>query len=178
LLPPDVHTLSMSRARFHASGCPDQGLELLGREVRQRPGDLVDPRQQPTLRVARVHQTVGRADAPAVRPRRLQQSGEVAHRPGEPGRVLGLQHTGTALVDGPQRTKHLRSLPDRRADSLFPGGVGNTQKDEQRFASLIDDVERKLFALPDSTWFYPGHGSDSTLAAERPNLPEWRARGW
>ncbi|MCU1621862.1 MAG: Zn-dependent hydrolase [Frankiales bacterium] len=63
-------------------------------------------------------------------------------------------------------------------DSLFPGGVGNTEKDEKRFARLIDDVETKLFALPDSTWFYPGHGSDSTLGAERPALPEWRARGW
>ena len=63
-------------------------------------------------------------------------------------------------------------------DSLFPGGVGNTEKDAKRFASLIDDVERKLFALPDSTWFYPGHGSDSTLGKERPSLPEWRERGW
>ncbi|MFN2538652.1 MAG: MBL fold metallo-hydrolase [Mycobacteriales bacterium] len=63
-------------------------------------------------------------------------------------------------------------------DSLFPGGVGNTEKDPRRFASLIDDVETKLFALPDSTWFYPGHGSESTIGAERPALPEWRARGW
>jgi glyoxylase-like metal-dependent hydrolase (beta-lactamase superfamily II) len=64
-------------------------------------------------------------------------------------------------------------------DSLFPGGVGNTQKDPERFASLIDDVEERLFgALPDGTWVYPGHGSDTTLGAERPHLPEWRARGW
>jgi glyoxylase-like metal-dependent hydrolase (beta-lactamase superfamily II) len=63
-------------------------------------------------------------------------------------------------------------------DSLFPGGVGNTEKDAKRFATLIDDVENKLFRLPDSTWFYPGHGSDSTLGTERPSLPEWRARGW
>ena len=47
------------------------------------------------------------------------------------------------------------------------------------FASLIDDVEHKLFdRLPDETWFYPGHGNDSTLGAERPSIPEWRARGW
>ena len=32
--------------------------------------------------------------------------------------------------------------------------------------------------LPDDTWFYPGHGNDSTLGAERPHLDEWRARGW
>ncbi|MEU3456052.1 MBL fold metallo-hydrolase [Micromonospora sp. NPDC006766] len=64
-------------------------------------------------------------------------------------------------------------------DSLFPGGVGNTHQDPAAFASLIDDVERKLFdRLPDETWFYPGHGKDSTLGAERPALPQWRARGW
>ena len=64
-------------------------------------------------------------------------------------------------------------------DSLFPGGVGNTQKDAARFTSLMDDVEERLFgALPDSTWVYPGHGGDTTLGAERPNLGEWRARGW
>ena len=64
-------------------------------------------------------------------------------------------------------------------DSLFPGGVGNTEKDPKRFASLMDDVENKLFgALPDSTWVYAGHGTDTTLGAERPSLPEWRARGW
>lgn len=64
-------------------------------------------------------------------------------------------------------------------DSLFPGGVGNTHGDPEQFTSLINDVETKLFdRLPDDTWFYPGHGNDSTLGAERPSLPEWRARGW
>jgi glyoxylase-like metal-dependent hydrolase (beta-lactamase superfamily II) len=64
-------------------------------------------------------------------------------------------------------------------DSLFPGGVGNTRGNKAAFASLIDDVEHKLFdRLPDDTWFYPGHGKDSTLGAERPHLAEWRARGW
>ena len=63
-------------------------------------------------------------------------------------------------------------------DSLFPGGVGKTRSLED-FASLVDDVETKLFGrLPDDTWFYPGHGDDSTLGTERPSLPEWRARGW
>jgi glyoxylase-like metal-dependent hydrolase (beta-lactamase superfamily II) len=63
-------------------------------------------------------------------------------------------------------------------DSLFPGGVGKTWSPED-FSSLIDDVEARIFAeLPDETWFYPGHGNDSTLGAERPHLPEWRARGW
>src|SRR3954464_4261572 len=35
-------------------------------------------------------------------------------------------------------------------DSLFPGGVGNTEQDPARFASLIEDVETRLFReLPD-----------------------------
>ncbi|QKW49318.1 MBL fold metallo-hydrolase [Streptomyces buecherae] len=64
-------------------------------------------------------------------------------------------------------------------DCLFPGGVGNTWGEERSFASLINDVERKLFdVLPDETWVYPGHGSDTTLGAERPHLGEWRERGW
>ncbi|WP_406860247.1 MBL fold metallo-hydrolase [Streptomyces sp. HUAS MG47] len=64
-------------------------------------------------------------------------------------------------------------------DCLFPGGVGNTWKDPEAFASLIRDVETKLFdVLPDETWVYPGHGKDTTLGDERPKLPEWHERGW
>lgn len=64
-------------------------------------------------------------------------------------------------------------------DSLFPGGVGNTQGDAERFASLMDDVERRLFGvLPDDAWIYPGHGKDTTIGKERPDLVAWRERGW
>ena len=63
-------------------------------------------------------------------------------------------------------------------DSLFPGGVGNTEKDATRFTSLLNDVEAKLFCFEDTTWVYPGHGTDTTLGAERCSIPEWRARGW
>ncbi|MFL4277573.1 MBL fold metallo-hydrolase, partial [Escherichia coli] len=63
-------------------------------------------------------------------------------------------------------------------DSLFPGGPGKTTNPKD-FNSLMDDLEAKIFGrLPDDTWFYPGHGRDSTLGAERPSIPEWRARGW
>lgn len=63
-------------------------------------------------------------------------------------------------------------------DSLFPGGHGKTITPENH-TSLMDDLEAKIFGrLPDDTWFYPGHGKDSTLGAERPHLAEWRARGW
>ncbi|MCU1434850.1 MAG: beta-lactamase domain protein [Pseudarthrobacter sp.] len=64
-------------------------------------------------------------------------------------------------------------------DSLFPGGVGNTQKDPERFTQLINDVSERLFdAYPDDALVHPGHGKPTTLGAERPHLEEWRARGW
>jgi glyoxylase-like metal-dependent hydrolase (beta-lactamase superfamily II) len=93
---------------------------------------------------------------------------EVIHLVGHtPGSIALLYHD-------PAGTPHLFT-----GDSLFPGGVGNTFGSAANFASLIDDVEHKLFdRLPDETWFYPGHGKDSTLGAQRPSLPEWRARGW
>ena len=63
-------------------------------------------------------------------------------------------------------------------DSLFPGGPGKTTSAAD-FTSLMNDLEQRVFdQLPDPTWVYPGHGSDTTLGAERPHVPEWRARGW
>ena len=64
-------------------------------------------------------------------------------------------------------------------DCLFPGGVGNTEKDAARFDALLGDVTSKLFdRLPDETWVYPGHGYDTTIGRERPELASWRERGW
>ncbi len=63
-------------------------------------------------------------------------------------------------------------------DSLFPGGPGRTTSEED-FDSLMGDLQAKVFdRLPDDTWFYPGHGDDSTLGAERGSIPEWLARRW
>jgi glyoxylase-like metal-dependent hydrolase (beta-lactamase superfamily II) len=89
--------------------------------------------------------------------------------------LVGHTPGSIALVyDDPDGAPHLWT-----GDSLFPGGVGNTFGDSSAFRSLIDDVSTKVFdRLPDETWFYPGHGNDSTLGAERPHLQEWRERGW
>ena len=74
----------------------------------------------------------------------------------------------------PDGTAHLFT-----GDALFPGGVGNTKRPEQDFDALYRDVTERLFAThDDTTWFYPGHGDDSTIGAERPHLDEWRERGW
>lgn len=64
-------------------------------------------------------------------------------------------------------------------DSLFPGGVGNTGDDPERFAQLFADVSARIFdRFDDATIVYPGHGAETTLGAERAALPEWQQRGW
>jgi glyoxylase-like metal-dependent hydrolase (beta-lactamase superfamily II) len=112
-----------------------------------------------------VQRTVAHGDTVAIGEHELEVIHLRGHTPGSIALVWrGPGDAGVHLFTG---------------DSLFPGGVGNTQQDAARFASLIDDVEQRLFAaLPDETWFYPGHGKDSTLGAERPHVAEWRARGW
>ncbi len=63
-------------------------------------------------------------------------------------------------------------------DSLFPGGPGKTGSPAD-FTSLMDDLEERVFGVfPDDTWVYPGHGDDTTLGRERPQLATWRQRGW
>ena len=91
--------------------------------------------------------------------------------------IIGLRgHTPgsiAVLYRDPEGTPHLFT-----GDSLFPGGVGKTWSPED-FEQLHADVVARIFdRLPDETWFYPGHGDDSTLGVERPHLDEWRERGW
>ena len=87
------------------------------------------------------------------------------------------------LLTEPDEVHEPGAVPGRAhlftGDSLFPGGLGNTDQDAERFAQLFEDVTTRVFdRLPDSTWVYPGHGDDTTLGAERPHLASWRERGW
>jgi glyoxylase-like metal-dependent hydrolase (beta-lactamase superfamily II) len=92
---------------------------------------------------------------------------EVLHVPGHTDGSL------LYLVQGDERP-HLLS-----GDTLFPGGPGNTFGSAENHARIMDGLEEKVFGrLPDETWVYPGHGDDTTLGAERPQLAEWRTRGW
>lgn len=64
-------------------------------------------------------------------------------------------------------------------DTLFPGGPGATKFPGGDFATIIRSIEERLFAhLPADTLVLPGHGTDTTIGAERPHLQEWIDRGW
>ncbi len=64
-------------------------------------------------------------------------------------------------------------------DTLFPGGPGNTTFEGGDFTTIITSLERRLFApLAADTIVMPGHGDDTTIGTESPQLQEWIDRGW
>ena len=64
-------------------------------------------------------------------------------------------------------------------DTLFPGGPGNTSLEFGDFPTIIESIDRLLFAAFDAdTLVMPGHGNDTTMGTERPHLQEWVDRGW
>ena len=112
----------------------------------------------------RVDQRVGQGDTVSFGEVTLDVVHLRGHTPGSIALAYDDPHGHTHLFTG---------------DSLFPGGVGNTKNPGQSFDALFEDVTTRVFDVyDDDTWFYPGHGNDSTLGAERPHLDEWRARRW
>ena len=64
-------------------------------------------------------------------------------------------------------------------DTLFPGGPGNTSFEGGDFATIIESIERRIFAKFDpDTLVLPGHGASTTVGEELPLLQEWVDRGW
>jgi hydroxyacylglutathione hydrolase len=75
---------------------------------------------------------------------------QVIHTPGHtPGSICLL--TGRSLIAG---------------DTLFPGGPGHSDRPEDLQQEIRSIVER-LFALPDETAVYPGHGDDTTIGRSK-----------
>ena len=64
-------------------------------------------------------------------------------------------------------------------DTLFPGGPGNTKLEGGDFTRIMASIDDLLFTPLDAdTIVMPGHGSDTTIGAERPSFQEWVDRGW
>jgi glyoxylase-like metal-dependent hydrolase (beta-lactamase superfamily II) len=63
-------------------------------------------------------------------------------------------------------------------DTLFPGGPGATRWEYSSFGQIMDSIEQRIMPLPDETLVFPGHGDETTIASERPDVEHWRRRGW
>jgi glyoxylase-like metal-dependent hydrolase (beta-lactamase superfamily II) len=181
------HTVSGATLLIDAANEPDRILTLLEQQSSGRLDLIVTTHQHPDHWWG-LEEVVSATGSPTaahpldaeplpVKPDHLLTEGDTV-----PVGDLGLEvihlrgHTpgsvALALTDGTGRT-HLFT-----GDSLFPGGVGRTTNPAD-FDSLFGDVTAKLFdRYGDDTIIYPGHGDDTVLGAERPQLPEWRQRGW
>jgi glyoxylase-like metal-dependent hydrolase (beta-lactamase superfamily II) len=62
-------------------------------------------------------------------------------------------------------------------DTLFQGGPGATGRSYSDFPTIVDSIRDRLLTLPAETVVHTGHGDDTTIGAEAPQLEEWIARG-
>ena len=62
-------------------------------------------------------------------------------------------------------------------DTLFQGGPGATGRSFSDFPTIIDSIKHRLLTLPPDTVVHTGHGDDTTIGAEAPNLDDWVVRG-
>jgi glyoxylase-like metal-dependent hydrolase (beta-lactamase superfamily II) len=56
-------------------------------------------------------------------------------------------------------------------DTLFAGSIGRTDLPGGNHATLIKSIREVLFAYPDDTPVYPGHGEPTTIGRERRTNP-------
>ncbi|MGW0047570.1 MBL fold metallo-hydrolase [Nocardia cyriacigeorgica] len=56
-------------------------------------------------------------------------------------------------------------------DTLFEGGPGATGRSYSDYPTILASINNRLFALPEDTVVHTGHGPDTTLSAERANVP-------
>ncbi|MDQ3156807.1 MAG: MBL fold metallo-hydrolase [Actinomycetota bacterium] len=62
-------------------------------------------------------------------------------------------------------------------DTLFNGGPGATGRSYSDFPTIIESIRSSLLTLPADTVVKTGHGDETTIGAEAPNLEDWIARG-
>lgn len=82
---------------------------------------------------------------------------KIIHVPGHsPGHVVFYSEPDKILIAG---------------DVLFYGSIGRTDLPGGDFDTLISNIKSKLFALPDDTTVYCGHGPETTIGFEKRTNP-------
>jgi glyoxylase-like metal-dependent hydrolase (beta-lactamase superfamily II) len=82
---------------------------------------------------------------------------KIIHVPGHsPGHVVFYSESDKKLIAG---------------DVLFYGSIGRTDLPGGNYETLISNIKSKLFALPDDTLVYCGHGPETKLGFEKRNNP-------
>ena len=82
---------------------------------------------------------------------------EIRHVPGHcPGNILVYLKDESAAVVG---------------DAIFAGSIGRYDLPGGSFSVLEKSIREQIYSLPDATRIYPGHGPETTVAAEKAGNP-------
>jgi glyoxylase-like metal-dependent hydrolase (beta-lactamase superfamily II) len=88
---------------------------------------------------------------------------EALHTPGHsPGGIVLHDAAGQRVYGG---------------DTLLKGGPGATGRSFSDFPTIIESIRTRLLTLPAETVVYTGHGDNTTIGDEAPDLDAWIARG-
>lgn len=169
-----------------------------------REGVLIDPGADPEaiealaegVRVSAILLTHGHPDHVGALEEVRQGSGAPVYLHPEDARTFGLAYDrpladGMEIEVGRLRLKAIHApghtpgmtcfdLGDGRivvGDTLFVGGPGRTWSPED-FSRTMKTMQEIVFAWPDETQFYPGHGPSGRIGQERPAFEAFLKRGW
>jgi hydroxyacylglutathione hydrolase len=107
---------------------------------------------------------------------------QVLHTPGHtPGSISlvvdskmprGADEPATLIHESKARPPHISSPVHLIAgDTLFQGSIGRTDLWGGSYPQILNSIREKLLILPEDALVYPGHGSLTTIGAERANNP-------
>ncbi len=109
--------------------------------------------------------------------------GFAGYRHVEPGKLLhdgdqvDFGHSSLQVIAVPGHTPgHIALVNEEEriclaGDVLFDGSIGRTDLPGGDFDTLIRSIRERLYALPDDTVVYPGHGPTTTIGKEKRSNP-------
>ena len=156
-----------THAHFDHTLANGEVMRDLGKRQETPPRLAVHAADAPMLAQGGGARWFGMPSAPSPQPELLVEDGDVLgvgplsfqvlHTPGHsPGSISLYCAAEKALFDG---------------DVLFRQGVGRTDLPGGSWRTLLQAIQGRLFALPDDTVVYPGHGPATTIGWEKRDNP-------
>ncbi|MEV1247893.1 MBL fold metallo-hydrolase [Nonomuraea sp. NPDC049750] len=114
---------------------------------------------------------------------KLAHVGAVPDGPLENGQILRIGDAAVHVLHTPGHAPGAVCLyvPEHgvlfSGDTLFQGGPGATGRSYSDFPTIMASISRSLLTLPPETVVHTGHGDDTGIGAEAPQLEDWIRRG-
>jgi hydroxyacylglutathione hydrolase len=103
---------------------------------------------------------------------------QVIHTPGHSRGSLSLYLPPDSPAEDSVAPAERRIITPRlfAGDTLFAGSIGRTDLWGGSLEEILRSIHEKLLVLPEETLVYPGHGPETSIAAEKESNPFLRVR--